>query len=388
MKSEIIFERRNTVVVLYVRLDNLYAFKDFQLSMTYPKKIVRSSIQNEHLEGRENFRYKKVNIIMGANASGKTTFGRALMGIFNFLDKKNPTFITEAVHDRTKESSFTLDLASKSNNLYRIVGTISPKPDGEYDIEDIELAIRKEAIRAKDSYESCVKRLEESPYTPCDHYIQELDRLEDGLTWFFEYPKDGDRTLKLPVNDKKFPLVLEKILKALDPSIQKVEESQDADNAFVIRLQNESVILQDGMSFNTDRLSSGTKSGVEIAVIASALLQGHNGFYYCDEKFSYVHSDVEKAVLAVMVSSIQPNEQLFFTTHNTDILDINLPKHSFTFLRKDVNDLEHPISCINAAMLLKRSDDSLKNAVENDLFSSAPAVDIIYELTDLTDSQS
>lgn len=386
MKPEIISDRRDTVVVLYVQLDNLYAFKDFHLSMTYPKKIVRSSIQNEHLEDRENFRYKKVNIIMGANASGKTTFGRALMGIFNFIHKKNHTFITEAICDRTKESSFTIDLASKSNNLYRIVGTIYPKQDGEYDVEDIKLEVRKEAIRLKDSYESCVKRLEKSPYTPCDHYIQELDRLEEVLTWFFEYPKDGDRTLRLPADDKKFPLVLEKILRVLDPSIQKVEESKDVNNAYVIRLQDGSVILQDGMSFDTDRLSSGTKSGVEIAVIVSALLQGLNGFYYCDEKFSYVHSDVEKAVLAVMASSIKPNEQLFFTTHNTDILDINLPKHAFTFFRKDTNSLNHPISCINAATLLKRNDDSLKSAVENDLFSASPAVDIIYELTELADS--
>ena len=112
-------------------------------------------------------------------------------------------------------------------------------------------------------------------------------------------------------------------------------------------------------------------------------MQGLYGFYYCDEKFPYIHSDVEKAILSVMINFIRPNDQLFFTTHNTDILDLNLPKHAFTFLRKDPNDIEHPISCVDASSLLKRGSDSLKNAVENDLFSSAPAVELIYDIEDL-----
>ena len=77
------------MVVLNVELDNFYAFKNFHMNLTYPKKIVGSCIKEEHLEDRPNFRYKKVNIIMGANASGKTTFGRMLMKIFNFIDKNS-----------------------------------------------------------------------------------------------------------------------------------------------------------------------------------------------------------------------------------------------------------------------------------------------------------
>lgn len=183
--------------------------------------------------------------------------------------------------------------------------------------------------------------------------------------------------------DKKFRSILENILKALDPAIQKVEESQDVDNAYVIRLRDKAVILQDGERFTTSLLSSGTKAGVEIARVVSALLQGTNTFYYCDEKFPYIHSDIEKAILSLMIDSIQPNEQLFFTTHNTDVLDMNLPKHAFTFLRKNLNDITSPITCVDASSLLKRSTDSLKNAVENDLFSTAPAVDLIYSIADL-----
>lgn len=88
-----------------------------------------------------------------------------------------------------------------------------------------------------------------------------------------------------------------------------------------------------------------------------------------------------------MINAIRPNEQLFFTTHNTDILDMELPKHAFTFLRKEhvglARDDACTISCVSASDLLKRNTDSLKNAVENDMFSTAPMVDSIYAIAEL-----
>lgn len=387
MKPEKIYVRRGTVVVLNISLDNFYAFRGFQMNLTYPKKIVDSYIPDEHLDGHPNFRYKKVNIIMGANASGKTTLGHMLMSIFNFISKKNYAFITDAISDQSRMASFSIDLVSKSSTLYRISCSITPKENGNYDAEDVALEIRREKIWVNDSYESCIKRLETAPYSPCDNFLKELDKVEN-LAWLFEYPEDAKHPLKFDTQDKKFPVVLECILKALDPSIQKVERSQDVDNAFVIRLHDRSIILQNGMPFNTNLLSSGTRAGVEIAIVVSSLLQGRNAFYYCDEKFSYIHSDIEKAILSLLIDSIQPNEQLFFTSHNTDLLDMNLPKHAFTFLRKDLSDIDHPISCVSASSLLKRSSDSLKNAVENDLFSTAPVVDLIYSIADFVNAEN
>lgn len=370
------------MVVLNICLDNFYAFRGFQMNLTYPKKIVDSYIPEEHLDGYPNFRYKKVNIIMGANASGKTTLGHMLMGIFNFISRKNYVFITDAISDPSRKAYFSIDLVGKRSILYRISCVIAPKEDGNYDAEDVELEIRREKIWARDSYESCIKRLEDAPFSPCENFLKELDKVEE-LAWLFEYPEDAKHPLKFDTKDARFPFVLECILKALDSSIQKVERSQDVDNAFVIRLSDRSIILQNEVPFDTNLLSSGTKAGVEIAIIVSALLQGRNAFYYCDEKFSYIHSDIEKAVLSLLIDSIRPNEQLFFTTHNTDLLDMNLPKHAFTFLRKDFNNIDHPISCVSASSLLKRSSDSLKNAVENDLFSTAPVVDLIYSIADV-----
>lgn len=375
------------MIILDAKLNNLYAFKNFHINLTYPKKIVDSCIQEEYLLERPNFRYKKVNVLLGANASGKTTLGRIIMRIFNFMDKKNYEFITEAVCEHDKEASFVLDLASKNNMFYRVICLIEPCYDDKYTAENIRLEVREEKIRVRDSYESCVKRIENRTFAPADNYLTELEKMGE-LAWLFEYPKDSKRVLNLPNKDEKFRVVLENILKSLDPSIKEVKISQDVDNGYVIIMPNESIVIQKGQPLDTEFLSSGTKSGIEIANMISSLMQKLNSFYYCDEKFSYIHSDVEKALLSLMIDYVDSGDQLFFTTHNTDILDMNLPKHSFTFLRKDVNNINQPITCIEASSLLKRNTDSLRNAVENDLFSTAPAVELIYSIREMVNEVS
>lgn len=370
------------MVVLNITLDNFYAFKNFHMNLSYPKKIVGSSIAEEHLAGYPNFRYKKVNIIMGGNASGKTTFGHMLMHIFNFIEKKNYELLTDVINDRSQIASFTIDMVVRGDYLYRVKCNIAANTKEKYSPEDLNVEIRKERISRRDSYESCIKRLVEAEYVPAENYIEELERIEK-LDWMFEYPRDNKRTLQLPDKDERFRAILENILKALDPAILSVEIATEIKHAYVIRLKERDLVLQHGEEFSTTVLSSGTKAGVEIARVISSLSQGFVSFCYCDEKFPYIHSDIERATLTLMIHMLSSNCQLFFTTHNTDILDMNLPKHSFTFLRKNLENNECPITSVDASSLLKRNTDSLKNAVENDLFLCAPAVDLVYAIADL-----
>lgn len=64
--------------------------------------------------------------------------------------------------------------------------------------------------------------------------------------------------------------------------------------------------------------------------------------------------------------------ELVFTTQYLDILNLSLCKHSF-------ND-DQGISIVNAATYLKRNTDSLRNAMDHDLFSVAPRLDEIENL--------
>ena len=103
-------------------------------------------------------------------------------------------------------------------------------------------------------------------------------------------------------------------------------------------------------------------------------------FYYCDEHFSYIQSDIEKMIFTLMMERVRNNEQLIFTTHNTDLLELNLPKHSFVFLRKELEDGDYRVSAMSASDVLKRNTDSVKCAMENDVFASLPDLSMLAEL--------
>ena len=370
------------MIVMDVRIDNFYAFKNFHMNMSYPKKIVNSYIENEYLSERQNFRYKKVNILMGANATGKTSFGQMLMSVFNFMERKEISLLLKNICDTSKEAFFSMDFVLNEFILYSIQIVILPSFETGYTDKDIMLKVEQVNINKNDSYESCKQRLntkmEKAEYKA--DYVNELEKLSN-LYWLFVYPERKNK-FKFPKGDFKtvYLKVLEKTLKALDPSIIGVEEMDTVEDSYIIRMRSKSVIVQEGSIVNESILSSGTKSGIEIANIVASILTNRNQFYYCDEKFSFVHSEIEKAFLAIMIDSLGPNEQLFFTTHNMDILDLNLPKHSYTFMKKDIYYDEHPIKCICANEILKRNTDSLRSAVENDLFCTAPSVDSVYDI--------
>ena len=81
-----------------------------------------------------------------------------------------------------------------------------------------------------------------------------------------------------------------------------------------------------------------------------------------------------------MVERLGRNEQLIFTTHNMDMLDLNLPKHAFAFMRKEIDEGEYNVSIIFASEILTRNTDSVKCAMENDVFRSIPDTSLIDEL--------
>lgn len=384
MNCEIKGLEEHKMIVMNIYLDNFMAFKNFHMNMSYPKKIVNSYIEEEFLKDHPNFRYKKVNILMGANASGKTSFGRMLMNIFNFMDKKEMDRVTRAICDTSKKATFSIDFITiEGDCLYRVTTRIDPKTEETYKDTDVNICVNYVKIGAKDSYESCSKRLSEQDCTMNKNFVEELGKIK-GLSWLFEYPADFGVVNKYSTyGSSTYLKVLENTLKALDTSIVKVERLRDVEKSFVIRMKNQDVIMQDGELTKGDILSSGTKAGIAIAGIVTAIINGDNGFYYCDEKFSYIHTDIEKAFLSLMIQCLRKNDQLFFTTHNTDILDLPLPKHTFTFLKKDVQDDTETIKSVNASEFLKRSTDSVKNAVENDLFSAAPSTELIYQLEEL-----
>ena len=151
-------------------------------------------------------------------------------------------------------------------------------------------------------------------------------------------------------------------------------------DTFIIRRGGTEIIIQEGKLLNREILSSGTAEGIDVAMFLAAMAIKESSFYYCDEYFSNIQSDIEKRIFGIMLERIGDDEQLIFTTHNTDMLDLNLPKHSYMFLRKKVEDGECRVSAISASEILKRNTDNIRNAVENDVFGSLPDDSLLDEL--------
>ena len=62
------------------------------------------------------------------------------------------------------------------------------------------------------------------------------------------------------------------------------------------------------------------------------------------------------------------------------MLDLNLPKNSYVFLRKHLEEGVYQVSAVSASDVLKRNTDSLRCAVENDVFASLPQNSLLDEL--------
>ncbi len=363
VKSELIIILEVIMIVLDVKLNNILGFTDFNINFSYPKKIVNSIIENEHLAGRPNFRYKKVVLLMGANATGKTSLGKALSKIFKYINSGNTALLLDMV-EPNETGSFTVDFVNEGYILHRLSATIDCKNS------NIELRHSQATIDEKDSYEKCVVKLSESVELETD--AKTLKMIFGELNYRFAYP-EIESTLNISGVKKNTLLkTLRAVIGTLDPTLADVSVSKDLRDSFIIRRRGTEIIIQDGKLLNREVLSSGTAEGIDIAIFLATIMSDTNSFYYCDEHFSYIQSDIEKRIFGIMADYLKENEQLIFTTQNTDMLDLNLPKHSFAFLRKTVEDGEPRQSVIFASELLKRNTDSIRCAVENDVFDSIP----------------
>lgn len=355
------------MIIMDVKLNNIYGFDDFHMSFTYPRKLSVSLIGEEALEGRERFRYKKAVILMGANATGKTSLGRALLKIFSSIREANEAILRELDHTGTP-AQFQVDFVNEGYTLHRFAGTV----DGD----NVSIRYLTAEIAEMDSYEMASEKLVDRT-DEIGGNIKELRKAIGSLEFRFAYPEIETSLRVADVNKTALLKTLRAVIGTLDPTLTDVSIAKDLKDSFVIRRRGKEIIIQDGKLLNRELLSSGTAEGIDVAVFLASMLSNKNCFYYCDEHFSYIQSDIEKNIFGLMVERLGRNEQLVFTTHNTDMLELNLPKHAFAFLRKEIEDDDYKVTVTFASDILKRNTDSVKCAMENDVFRSLPDVSLL-----------
>lgn len=372
MKSEV-----NGMIIMDVKLNHVYGFDDFHINFTYPRKLSVSLLGSESLEGRERFRFKKAVILMGTNATGKTSFGRALLKIFGAIKEANEAILRE-LNEGDFISEFQVDFVNQGYVLHRVAGSV----DGE----NVSFGYYTAEIDEMDSYEMAVEKFTDRT-SEIGGSLKSLKKAVGALEYRFAYP-EIESSIRL--NDVKRTALLKTlraVIGTLDPTLTDVSIAKDLKDSFIIRRRGKEIIIQEGKLLNRELLSSGTAEGIDIAIFLASMLSEKNCFYYCDEHFSYIQSDIEKRIFGLMVEKLGRNEQLIFTTHNTDMLNLNLPKHSFAFMKKEIEDDKYTVSVTFASDILKRNTDSVKCAMENDVFGSIPDDSMLDELEGMADGE-
>lgn len=359
------------MIVLNVDLKGIYGFDDFNINFSYPKKLVKSIVGDEHLKGRERFRYKKINVLMGTNATGKTSLGRALLKIFGYVNSGNEALLLEMATEA--EAFFGIDFINEGYTMHRLIGSIN-KTEGIVDIHYYAAEIGE-----MDFYERCVEKLKD-----CTGEIEgkgmKLKKQVGEIHSRFAYPEIATSLQTEGTDPDELLKTLRAVLGTLDPSITDIDKLREAKDTFIIRRRGKDILIQEGKLLNREILSSGTAEGIDVAVFLASMNCDNKTFYYCDEHFSYIHSEIEKAIFGIMMERICEDEQLIFTTHNMDMLELNLPKHSYTFLKKEEMDGKYVVTAVPASSLLKKNTDSVRLAVDNDMFGTLPDLSKLSEL--------
>ena len=374
----------NFMIVMRIKLDHIYSFNNFEVDFTYPKKVKNSLVREEYLSGNESFRYKKVNIFIGSNASGKTTLIKSIWSVIYFLNKKESISIERMINKNFKKSTIEMDFVTSRNNkniLNRvIINTINS------DSVKIKMAHKMINLTTTINYEKASEKLDEIE-TVFKDYLEVLNECKFSFGWYTSLPITEApfdevyfENVKSEAEEKEYIHILTKVLSTLDPSILSVRRSRDSKDAYVINHKsNNSLVIPKGMKLaDIPLLSSGTKNGINIANVIYSIKKHKFGFYLIDEQFSFMNSEIEASLIATMVSLLGTGEQIFITTHNTNILSLSFPIHSFYFLRKNKYESDIEIAC--ASKYENRNNVLVKNLYDNDLFSTAPNVSGIFSL--------
>ena len=90
-----------------------------------------------------------------------------------------------------------------------------------------------------------------------------------------------------------------------------------------------------------------------------------------------VQSEIEIAMINLIIQKMGNRSQFFYTTHNYEVLEMNLPVHSYLFLKKDEDGNS---TFIQAENIFKKNDRSILSYVKNDILGTLPKTNLIDDL--------
>jgi hypothetical protein len=173
------------------------------------------------------------------------------------------------------------------------------------------------------------------------------------------------------------------IIMSFDSSVQDVTNSEEVPGNKIIHFKNghKEIVLKNG-KLSDERssvLSTGTKEGIMLAYMMYALFRNAYPTLYIDEKMSHSHSEIEEQIIQILITLINRIDgQVFITSHNSDLLNLDIPNYNFMLFKKNRDGSISNV--IEPEKLVKHQNRKLKRIVEDDIFSTAPILDSLIDL--------
>lgn len=379
------------MIFFKINVDNLYQFKDFSVDLTYKRESKYSPVMQK-LKDFPNIKYKKINIILGSNASGKSTFGKVLNMIQNALGGKN--IFNESYklieYFRSSKETAKLDfIFSTKKFLYKVYLEFDDKG---FKLEKYSsVSLKNTSINSLISELNSMKCIEYQNSSEVSKTILSLvsdkslsemaSDVRHGLSYIYSYSEQHERKdhSKVDLN------IYNQILTSLDSSIEKVVKSKEVKENLVIEFINgaKEIITPNSTLFEGNSiLSHGTRDAIFLSYIISQMADKNYGTVYVDERMSHLHTDVERQIAEILISlSNDQDVQLFLTSHNSDLINMKLPIYNFMLFKKEkdgsIRKVVHPENHI------KHQDRTIKKIIDTDIFGTAPKLSNMIQLHEI-----
>lgn len=383
------------MLILSLECTNLFMFNKFKIDFTYEKKLNHFLSANDAIFPNSKIYVRKNMIILGGNASGKTTFGRLLCAINNYIigreisDKLN---LYKAIYDKEKKASFKIEFVI-DNMVYCVFSEFDiygikyeylkeHKIYKTYNISKLrdELTNSKEVISykretfVKDENSDLISKPFCSKMLRDPNHEKKLNKIKQGMGfhyWFSSFTEQSEHS-KIEVSVD----MINKILPKIDNSIEKVVAltGKDEDietNSYVIVFKNkEQTTIPDGdlLRVQSDRLSHGTYEVLSFLNMIEEIRKRKKSIIFIDEKMAHLHAELE--VYLIMKAFVRNTDnQIFVTSHNSELLELNVPNNAFVLFKRCTNGYN---SSLFVSDKLNKNDRNIRNYYENDYFNVLP----------------
>ena len=381
------------MIISRIACDNFYMFKDFTLDLTYEKAIKHSLADGDILFKGSKIKVRKNLILLGANASGKTTFGKLLCMILNFVHGKSldgdDFKFSEAQYDKKCDSYFEIEFIV-DDVAYLVKAHFRNSSLQHEEVRQLKI---RPSYNVKKLREKLVSSEPLSLYDADDQKLnigfksfafsvsksEKLKDIQDKITFWFLFSTPISRTTQhFTEVDISF---LNKLITVVDNSIKDIKrlcaEGEDKPtNSYQIRFKNGEIVTVPNGNLNIcgARLSHGTFETIDFIFSLSALMKGSTSLLYIDERLSHMHSELEAYLVRQAFLKKPLNAQIFFTTHDTELLDLNIPVTSYIAFRRNNEGFNDTVRLSDK---MNKNDRHVKHYYENDYFGVLPDYSVL-----------